>query len=300
MARRFYTCIVVPDASRRLHKLRIPEQALYALAAVGVLSFFVAVALGFSYAHMALKASDYDQLQAENTDLKIKTKDLQVSTFKLSTKIADLETLSKTITDVIEHDPAFKGNKKLNVRPEGGSRVDLTTAQLTGNGNLAGSVDKLRDQVKGLEYTFVTLGELTNQHVVMYDTTPNKWPVHGRVGSQYGSRLDPFTGGSEMHVGLDIVAPIGTQVVAPAAGFVEVARRESDYGNLVVINHGNGLTTRYAHLKNGFEVHVGDHVTKGQLIGRVGITGRTTAAHLHYEVRQNDKPVNPRSYLLGD
>src|SRR4051812_28276724 len=98
MARRFYTCIIVPEASHRLHKLRIPERALYGLAAVGILSFFVAVALGFSYANMAFKASDYDQLQAENTDLKIKTKDLQVSTAKLSSKIGELEVLSENIT----------------------------------------------------------------------------------------------------------------------------------------------------------------------------------------------------------
>src|SRR5205814_871574 len=136
---------------RRLHKLRIPERALHILAGLGILSFFVAVALGFSYAHMAFKASDYEQLQKENTDLKITTKDLQVSTTKLSSKINELETLSEKITKVIETDPVFSHTRTLNVKPEGGSRQDLTTAQLIAAGNLSISMDLLRDQAKGLE-----------------------------------------------------------------------------------------------------------------------------------------------------
>lgn len=297
MARKFYTCIIVPDASHRLHKLRIPEQALYALAALGILSFLVAVALGFNYAHMAFKASDYDQLQQENTALKIKTKDLQVSTTKLSSQINDLQTLSEKITKVIENDPMFRGNRKLNVTPQGGSRVDLTTDQLINNPNP--NVDLLLDQARAMKSQYNLLDQLMDQKKVMYAVTPNIWPVKGRVGSQYGSRLDPFTGDAEMHQGLDIVAPVGTPVRAPASGKVKIAQRESDYGNLIVIDHGNGLTTRYAHLK-GFNAHVGQVVKKGDLIGWVGTTGRTTAPHLHYEVRMNERPMNPRSYLQGD
>ena len=299
MAKRFYTCIIVPDASQRLHKLRIPERALHALAVLGVLSFFVAVGLGFSYAHMAFKASDYDQLQEENTDLKIKTKDLQVSTTKLSTKISDLEILSAKLTKVIEDDPVFKSSKKLNVVPEGGSRVDLTTAQLIGSGNLSTSVDILRDRAKGLEDQYNLLNQLVDQRREMYDVTPNIWPVKGAIGSLYGARMDPFDSSAEMHMGLDIMASVGSSVKAPAAGIVKVAQRETDYGNLIVIDHGNGLTTRYAHLQ-GFSVYAGQQVTKGQVIGRVGMTGRTTGPHLHYEVRLNERPVNPRSYLHGD
>jgi len=299
MAKRFYTCIIVPDASERLHKLRIPERALHALGVLGVLSFLVAVALGFSYAHMAFKASDYDQLQAENTDLKIKTQDLQVSTSKLSSKISDLENLSAKLTKVIEEDPVFKASKKLNMVPEGGSRVDLTTAELIGDGNLSSSVDILRDRAKGLEDQYNLLNQLVDQRREMYDLTPNIWPVNGKMGSQYGARLDPFDSSSEMHMGLDIMAAVGSAVKAPAAGTVKLAQRESDYGNLIVIDHGNGLTTRYAHLQS-FAVYVGQQVTKGQMIGRVGMTGRTTGPHLHYEVRLNDRPMNPRTYLRGD
>jgi murein DD-endopeptidase MepM/ murein hydrolase activator NlpD len=299
MARRFYTCIIVPDASHRLHKLRIPEKALHAMAAFGVLSFLVAVALGFSYAHMAFKASDYDQLAAENTTLKIKTKDLQVSTSKLSSKISDLETLSEKLTQVIENDPVFTQAKKLNVKPEGGSRVDLTTSQLLSSGDLSTDLSLLRNHADGLEDKYTLIDQIVNKRLVVDAVTPNIWPLRGAVGSQYGTRLDPFDSSPEMHLGLDIVGPVGSPVKAPAAGIVKIAQRESDYGNLIVIDHGNGLTTRFGHL-SGYAVHVGDKVTKRQLIGWVGMTGRTTGPHLHYEVRLFDRPMNPRSYLRGE
>jgi murein DD-endopeptidase MepM/ murein hydrolase activator NlpD len=89
---------------------------------------------------------------------------------------------------------------------------------------------------------------------------------------------------------------VGSPVKSTAAGIVKVAQREGDYGNLVVIDHGNGLTTRYGHLR-GFAVHLGQQVTKSQVIGWVGMTGRTTGPHLHYEVRLNDRAMNPRNYL---
>ena len=296
MARRFYTCIIVPDASHRLHKLRIPERAIHALGVLGVLSFFVTVALGFSYAHMAFKASDYDQLQAENTDLKIKTKDLQVTTSKLGSKINELEALSENITKVIENDPVFSQTRRLNVKPEGGSREDRTTSQLIANGKLSTSIDLLRDRAKGLESQYNLIHQQVDQRLVMDAVTPNMWPLRGRTGSQFGIRLDPFDSSTEMHMGLDIEAPVGSPVKAPAKGIVKVAQRESDYGNLIVIDHGNGLTTRFAHL-NSFAIHAGQTVSKGEIIGWVGMTGRTTGPHLHYEVRLNEKPMNPRSYL---
>jgi len=299
MAKRFYTCIIVPDASHRLHKLRIPEKALHAMAVFGVLSFFVAVALGFSYAHMAFKASDYDQLAAENTNLKIKTTDLQVSTSKLSSKISELETLSEKLTQVIENDPVFTQAKKLNVKPEGGSRVDLTTSQLMSSGDLSTDLSLLRNHADGLENKYTLIDQIVSKRLVVDSVTPNIWPLRGAVGSQYGTRLDPFDSSEEMHMGLDIVGPVGSPVKAPAAGIVKVAQREADYGNLIVIDHGNGLTTRFGHL-SGYAVHVGDKVTKRQLIGWVGMTGRTTGPHLHYEVRLYDRPMNPRSYLRGE
>src|SRR5262245_24560296 len=112
MARSFYTFIVVPDASLRLHKLRLPVQFLYLLGAIGIISFFVAVGLGFSYAKMAFNVADYNQLQSENVDLKVQKKNLEVSAFKLSSKLSELETLSVRLSNLFANDSL---NKRLKV-----------------------------------------------------------------------------------------------------------------------------------------------------------------------------------------
>ncbi len=296
MARRFYTCIIVPDASNRLHKLKITQRALHALAVIGGVSCLTAVALSFSYAHMAFVASDYEKLEAENTDLKVKTTNFQITTSKLSSKITDLETLSEKLTKVIENDPAFSQSRKVNTKPEGGSRADITTSQLQEGTDLNANLNILRDRAEGLESQYNLLDQLIGKHLDTASVTPNIWPVHGPIASPFGTRLDPFDSTAEVHLGLDIVASVGSPVKSSAAGIVRVAQREGDYGNLIVIDHGNGLTTRYGHLR-GFAVHSGQLVTKSQVIGWVGMTGRTTGPHLHYEVRLNDRPTNPRAYL---
>ena len=126
---------------------------------------------------------------------------------------------------------------------------------------------------------------------------PTIWAHLGKINNEYGFRRNPFGGRSyEFHAGLDIDGERGDGVLAPANGIVTKAGWQGGYGNLIEIDHGNGLTTRYGHLSQGV-VQIGDTVQRGQLIGMVGSTGRSTGPHLHYELRLNDKPVNPRRLL---
>ena len=128
--------------------------------------------------------------------------------------------------------------------------------------------------------------------------TPTTWPVVGKLESAFGGRRNPFGGSSyEFHTGQDIDAPWGAPVVAGATGTVSFVGWQNGYGQLVVIDHGGGLTTRYGHLSH-IEVPQGKTVVRGEVVGRVGSTGRSTGPHLHYEVRINDEPVNPLQYLL--
>ena len=128
--------------------------------------------------------------------------------------------------------------------------------------------------------------------------TPSIWPVDGKLESGFGGRKNPFGGsGYEFHSGQDIEAALGASVVAGAKGNVSFVGWQNGYGQLVVIDHGGGLTTRYGHLSH-IDVGQGESVTRGQFIGRVGSTGRSTGPHLHYEVRINDEPVDPLQYLL--
>ena len=128
---------------------------------------------------------------------------------------------------------------------------------------------------------------------------PSIWPVKGDLESGFGGRRNPFGGSSfEFHTGQDIDALYGTPVMAAANGTVTFAGWQNGYGQLVVIDHGDGLTTRYGHLSE-IDAVVNQPITRGTLLGHVGSTGRSTGPHLHYEIRIDDKPINPRPYLPG-
>jgi murein DD-endopeptidase MepM/ murein hydrolase activator NlpD len=127
---------------------------------------------------------------------------------------------------------------------------------------------------------------------------PALWPVRGLVTSPFGVRSSPWDGDSEMHAGMDIGAQYGNPVVAAAGGEVVFAGRDSGYGGLIVIDHGSRMHTLYAHL-SALYVRAGQTVRGGQPIGAVGSTGRSTGAHLHYEVRVNGSPVDPRRFLAS-
>jgi murein DD-endopeptidase MepM/ murein hydrolase activator NlpD len=130
----------------------------------------------------------------------------------------------------------------------------------------------------------------------LLDAHPRMWPARGWVTSGYGWRNSPHGGGRRLHAGLDVAAPRGTPVVAPADGHVVFAGYHSAYGNLVVIDHGYGITTKYAHLSRML-VQVGDRVQRGELMAKVGNTGRSTGPHLHFEVLKDGVPTNPRRFL---
>jgi len=295
MAKSCYTFIIVPNASSRLRKLKLPTRVLHALAAVGVLAFFVLVGLGFSYVKMAFKAADYDKLQVENTNLKIQKKNLEVATVKLGEKLVNIENLFEKIQNLVENDNLTKRGK-LNVPAVGGSKVDYPTAELLGSGNLKNGVELLKDRTAEMETQLTLLEQVAEKKATIRRFTPTIWPVKGNITSHYGNRADPFNGEAELHLGLDISALFGTQVHSPADGKIIYAQRKAAYGNLIIIDHGNGLTTRLGHLSR-FNVKVGQRVRKNDVVGYVGTSGRSTAPHLHYEVRLNDRPVNPRNYL---
>jgi murein DD-endopeptidase MepM/ murein hydrolase activator NlpD len=120
--------------------------------------------------------------------------------------------------------------------------------------------------------------------------------VNGQVASQFGDRSDPLNGEGGFHTGLDLVAPMGTPVHAAADGVIVSAQFSGRYGRLIVIDHGHGLDTMYAHLSQ-FEVVAGQEIRRGQLLGYSGASGRVSGPHLHFEVRQGGSPVNPMRYL---
>jgi murein DD-endopeptidase MepM/ murein hydrolase activator NlpD len=186
---------------------------------------------------------------------------------------------------------------------------ELESTELPGRGGpMVGeynlSATELSDRINSLMHDLEVRSDRLNilegmllQQNLKKSTLPSGRPVDAAFNSSsFGYRVDPFTGQMAFHEGLDFMAEVGAPIYAAASGIVTQAELTPDYGNIVKIDHGNGLETRYAHASR-LDVKVGDRVEKGQLIGAVGNTGRSTGAHLHFEVRLDGVALDPRKYL---
>lgn len=180
--------------------------------------------------------------------------------------------------------PANRGGPLINARPM--TEPDLQAAIL----ELTQAVDARDDSLSSIEAKIL-------QQSVLKDMLPNSTPINAAYNSSsYGWRIDPFNGSKAFHEGLDFTANTGTLIRAAADGIVSAAEHTPDYGNIVKIEHGAGLETRYAHASK-LLVKVGERVVKGQVVAEVGSTGRSTGPHLHYEIRLNGDSLDPRKYL---
>lgn len=296
MSKKSYTLIIVPNASSSLHKFNIPAWALGTLAGLGVLLAGTLAALGFQYAGMALRAAEYEEVVADNAALRVANQNLQVSTEQLNTRIRGLEDLTGQIQEVMQADTWTQRLGLLEDGGLGGNVDDVTTSVMSATFNVRDTLSLARERTVELEGQLRLVEDLVETRADKLQLTPSIWPVSGYLRSGFGRRRDPFTGQNEQHQGIDIGALYGTPIHAPANGRVVFAGRQAAYGNLVVIDHGGGITTRYGHLSR-FDVNAGDRLTKGELLGFVGSTGRSTGPHLHYEVRVDERAVNPRNYL---
>jgi murein DD-endopeptidase MepM/ murein hydrolase activator NlpD len=170
-------------------------------------------------------------------------------------------------------------------RPPAASELAVNSGGPEEDSKIGDEDNSLEDQLRAMETG-------TNPSYL-----PTMWAHLGKINNEFGFRRNPFGGRTyEFHPGIDIDGERGDLVVAPANGSVIKAGYTGGYGNMVEIDHGNGLTTRYGHLSK-IESSVGDTVSRGQLIAYVGSTGRSTGPHLHYELRLNDRPINPRHFL---
>jgi murein DD-endopeptidase MepM/ murein hydrolase activator NlpD len=159
------------------------------------------------------------------------------------------------------------------------------------------AVKYVDDQAHANEASFQEIIKYITDQRAKLTAVPSGWPVQGWITCGFGSRIDPFTGALSFHQGVDIANDIGTPIKATADGVVNFAEFDrGGYGNLVVINHGNGYMTRFGHMLK-FVVSPGQHVKKGQIIGYLGTTGRSTAPHVHYEIRLNGVAISPVKYL---
>jgi murein DD-endopeptidase MepM/ murein hydrolase activator NlpD len=172
------------------------------------------------------------------------------------------------------------------------------TTPLLGGGFSENAFGVIRELLGVIEQRLASVRNDVDRRQALVSATPSMWPIVGWISSDFGNRRDPFTGTNDFHPGLDISAQHGSPIHAPADGTIDSAGFNGNYGNMVVIEHGFGLATRYGHMSR-FVVAAGQPIRRGEVIGYVGSTGRSTSPHLHYEVLVNGQLTNPFRFLAG-
>lgn len=301
---RRYTIVLADRQTGSVRRFTIRLRP-FALAFAVVLIFPVLVGLG-----LRLSATkEVNHLRTSNLTLAQENTSFREATGALTSQIESLQSAINELGIRARLDPiSARAMEKLPAvvknRAEGGTSVAGASAMLTPEFNAASvsSLDQtftmLRNVLGSLETHLTIVRRKVEKRESLMNATPSIWPVHGWLSAGYGMRADPFNGDRDFHPGLDISADKGTPIFATAAGKVELAAPSGDYGNLVIVNHGYGLVTRYGHLSK-FSVWQGRDVKRGDIIGYVGATGRATGPHLHYEVLANGKLMNPLQLLVG-
>jgi murein DD-endopeptidase MepM/ murein hydrolase activator NlpD len=274
---RFYAFVIAHTSRSRsqIRRFCVEKRWLRIFGVCGV-SLVLALAYGFyGLTQQALHLS----IEVENARLKAENERQRQELNELNTRVEAVEDTSRRLAEksgVVHEEVTLPGT--------GGPAVPLD----------ADSLAVIEAKMSRLEQNMKAYEEILRQR----GYTPTIWPVDGKLESGFGGRRNPFGGSSyEFHSGQDIDAPYGAPVIAGANGKVVFAGWQNGYGQLVVIDHGGGLTSRYGHLSH-IDVVEGQTISRAEFLGRVGSTGRSTGPHLHYEVRINDEPVNPLQYLL--
>lgn len=303
MSRR-YTIVVADRQTGAVRRLTIRLRP-FAVSMFVVLALPVVVGFGLRLRALA----EVDHLRTSNLSLEQENVSYRDATGALTMQIESLQSAMNELGLRARLDPvSARAMEKLppvvRNRAVGGTSVEGATAMLTPHVSSADSSSPeqtfgiLRSVLTSLESHLNIVRRTVEKREALMSATPSIWPIHGWLSAGYGMRSDPFTGQRDFHPGLDISADRGTPIFATAAGIVELAAPSGDYGNLVVIDHGYGLVTRYGHLSK-FAVWAGRKVKRGDVLGYVGATGRATGPHLHYEVLANGKLINPLQLLAG-
>lgn len=242
-------------------------------------------------------------LQRDNVALQLENASYREATGTLAAQITTLQQAVDEIGARASVDPAAglameKLPRAVRTRAMGGGTDAGSPASVLGGafGSPDNSFSALRQLLGAIEARLDSVRSGVERQQALASATPSIWPVTGWLSSGYGTRRDPFNGADDFHPGLDISAEYGRPVHATADGMVANTTSGGNYGNLVVIDHGFGISTRYGHLSR-FGVLNGQRVRRGDVIGYVGSTGRSTSSHLHYEILINGKLTNPMTLL---
>lgn len=302
MAFKKINIVILPEGANRVRQLKVPK-----FLCLSILPLLICAGLGLvwivkDYHSVKTDIPRLTYLQKENSRHQEQIATLSEKILIIQKKLTELNEFDKKLRTMVNLEPKRANPHFIGM---GGSDPALSSSRDAAerlNKKMVRSMHKSLDEIEGeisvqmLERTQL-LSYLHKQKSLLA-STPSIWPTKGWISSEFGYRQSPFTGEKEFHKGMDICNRKGSSIVAPANGVVSSIETDAGYGKMLVINHGYGLVTRYAHLDKVM-VKRGLAVERGQEIALVGNTGRTTGPHLHYEVHLNGVPVNPLRYILN-
>jgi murein DD-endopeptidase MepM/ murein hydrolase activator NlpD len=283
-----YTLFVASSRNGSVRKITLPGYVLHMVALLAVVGGVTVIAAASSYTRMLWKVGNYNALRRQQATLKHNYEQLQSSVKDTNERMNSLQSLATEVAMTYGfmrfRQSPFAVNETLqasnNTYEQSLAQFNFLQKNVGEAAHPAGNFQLLPASVG--------IGDMTY--------TPTLWPVVGHLTGTFGERMDPFSGEGAFHTGVDISSQYGDSVRVAADGVVIRAEESSGYGRLVVVDHGFGLTTYYGHLSS-FHVIAGQQVRRGDSIGNVGVSGRSTGPHVHYEVRINNAPVNPMRYL---
>ena len=289
MNKRYSTIIFVPHARAKFRKLKVSHRLLFSLISIVTSSLCLSTFFSVQYFTSLSQTHELSKLRREN-------KELQSANEQFGKSVETLRNQLTTVEDRTRKLAIIAGITTLDEASQGGSgglRNDEMTAS-----PYRDDIDKMSFRSHNLHKDLGILEQKFTAQSLLLSSTPSIAPVRGILTDGFGGRSDPFTGEAGQHNAVDISSAVGAPVRSPADGIVVKAEWANGYGNVIYVSHGYGYSTRYGHLSN-FAVRAGQRVKRGDVIGHVGSTGRSTGPHLHYEVRVNNNPVNPLEYILN-
>lgn len=295
MRQRFFTVMVVPDRDSTTRRFRVGRRSVYIACSVLGAVALTLTGFGIHYVGLVNHAETNRLLREENSQLRAQLQLVQEKVAHIGETLDRVERFDQKLRSLTSLTDSSRGLAigPLDSPARPGSDRDTADEE----GELGERLDALVDEAIRSERSLADLQRYFEDQKSLLASTPSVWPARGWVTSDFGGRLDPYTAHRRMHQGIDIANRHGSPVVATADGVVVFAGTEGAYGKVLVLDHGYGVKTRYGHLAE-FMAKVGEKVKRGQAIAEMGNTGRSTGPHLHYEVRVNGIPENPRKFIL--
>ncbi len=301
MRKSYYTLLVIPQKKSSIRKVNVSGIFLRFISLVLTIGILSIVYFSYDYVKIKGKIGELAELKELSTIQKKQIDMLDSKVAEFGKKMTELKQFDKKIRIITNLEDEEDDGKLLGMGgpiPEekrlDGKMADVEKVII---GRVHGSIDQLLGEADHQEKSFKELLEFLKKQKSLLATTPSIWPVRGWVTSEFGYRISPFTGRREFHRGIDIATRMKKEIVAPAGGVVTKARPDTGMGNEVRINHGNNIITVYGHMLKS-TVKKGRRVKRGDLIGYVGNSGRSTGPHLHYGVLVKGIYVNPRRHLF--